>query len=77
MVSTASGSASSPPGAVKLDGVPVAHLILAQSIGGEVTNLQPGVLPQKLTERHPAREEKMNHSLRCDGSECFVGHINM
>lgn len=38
MVSTAPCRAASPPGAVKLNGVPVAHLILAQNIRGEVTD---------------------------------------
>ncbi len=53
MVSAASCGTSSPPGTVKLDGFPVAQVIITQSIRGQITNLQLGELPQKLTERHP------------------------
>lgn len=53
MISAASCGTASPPGTVKLDGVPVAQVIITQSIRRQITNLQPGELPQKLTEWHP------------------------
>lgn len=53
MVPAAAGGAASPPHAVELHGVPVAEAVVTQSVGCQVTDLQPRKLPQKITEGHP------------------------
>lgn len=57
MVPAASSGAASPPRAVELHGVPVAHAVVAQSVRSQVTDLQSGKLPCEFTEGHPGRRE--------------------
>lgn len=53
VVPAASCGAASPPRAVELHGVPVVHAVIAQSVGSQVTDLQPRKLPLELVEGHP------------------------
>lgn len=46
-----------PPAAVKLNRVPEALSVLAQSVRGQVTDLQPGKLTLELLKRHPVRKK--------------------
>ena len=55
VVPAASSGAASSPGAVELDGVPVAETVLAQSIRSQVTDLKARKLPREFTEGHPGR----------------------
>lgn len=60
MVPAASSGASSPPPAFKRDCAPETSGVLAESVWGQVTDLQPRELTQKLLERHPDTD---THSL--------------
>lgn len=51
--------AASPPGAVELDGVPVTHVVSAQSVWREVADLQPRELPQELVKGHPGKIQRL------------------
>lgn len=65
VVPAAAGSAASPPHPVELHGVPVAEAVITQSIGRQVTDLQPRKLPQEIIEGHPGDVEAKsdgNHS---------------
>lgn len=53
IVPAASGGAASPPCAIKLHGVPVTDIFIAQSVGGQITDLQPRKLPLELIKGHP------------------------
>lgn len=53
MIPAAPSCASSPPAPLKHCGVPETGGVLAQSIWGQITDLQPGELTQELLERHP------------------------
>lgn len=74
VVPAAAGSASSPPAALKRDGAPEVGGVLTQSVGGQVADLQPGELEQKLLERHPDTQTHVsrpstNQTSSCSGPE--------
>lgn len=56
VVPAAAGGGSPPPAAVKLGQSPLGDGVVAQGVRCQVTDLQPGVLPQEVRERHPVEE---------------------
>lgn len=61
IIPAASSSGSSPPAALEFGQSPLRDVVIAQSVGGQVTDLQPGVMSQEVRERHPARKSRGFH----------------
>lgn len=55
-IPAASCCGSSSPVALKLGQSPLREGVVSQSVGRQVTDLQPRVLTQKVRERHPGRQ---------------------